>query len=147
MRLDGVWWLEDRLRQQLRPVPFEVPAGTSLIQVRLDYDRSAGAVLDLGCAGPEGFRGWSGGARQEFEVGAGRATPGYLPGEILPGVWHVWLGLHRVPPEGGSSPRAIVHRGERAGKAHLGQASSPSGGSAARTGWRARRLRPAWAHG
>ena len=79
MRLDGVWWLEDRLRQQLRPVPFEVPAGVSRIEVRLDYDRSAGAVLDLGCAGPEGFRGWSGGARQEFAVGA-RCVDAGLPG-------------------------------------------------------------------
>ena len=100
MRLDGVWWLEDRLRQQLRPVPFEVPPGTAEIEVRLEYDRSAGAVLDLGCAGPEGFRGWSGGARESFTVGTEHSTPGYLAGEIPPGVWQVWLGLHRVPPEG-----------------------------------------------
>ncbi|WP_194919793.1 CehA/McbA family metallohydrolase [Catenulispora rubra] len=100
MRLDGVWWLEDRLRQQLRPVPFEVPPGVSEIEVRLEYDQSAGAVLDLGCAGPEGFRGWSGGARESFRIGVLASTPGYLAGEILPGVWHVWLGLHRVPPEG-----------------------------------------------
>jgi hypothetical protein len=100
MRLDGVWWLEDRLKQQLRPVPFEVPPGTAEIEVKLEYDGSGGAVLDLGCAGPEGFRGWSGGARGSFRIGARQSTPGYLAGEITPGVWHVWLGLHRVPPEG-----------------------------------------------
>ncbi|GAA2028138.1 hypothetical protein GCM10009839_28940 [Catenulispora yoronensis] len=100
MRLDGVWWLEDRLRQQLRTVPFEVPPGTSGIEVRLEYDTSGGAVLDLGCAGPAGFRGWSGGARAEFRVGVARSTPGYLAGDIMPGEWAVWLGLHRVPPDG-----------------------------------------------
>ncbi|GAA1954087.1 CehA/McbA family metallohydrolase [Catenulispora subtropica] len=100
MRLDGVWWLEDRLRQQLRTVPFEVPPGTAEIEVRLDYDSSAGAVLDLGCAGPEGFRGWSGGARSSFRIGVHASTPGYLAGEVPPGLWHVWLGLHRVPVEG-----------------------------------------------
>jgi hypothetical protein len=100
MRLDGVWWLEDRLRQQLRTVPFEVPPGTAGIEVRLEYDASAGAVLDLGCAGPAGFRGWSGGARSSFRIGVEASTPGYLAGEIVPGEWAVWLGLHRVPPEG-----------------------------------------------
>lgn len=100
MRLDGVWWLEDRLRQQLRTVPFEVPPGTAQIDVRLGYDASKGAVLDLGCAGPEGFRGWSGGARSSFRIGAHTSTPGYLPGEVQPGPWQIWLGLHRIPPEG-----------------------------------------------
>jgi len=100
MRLDGVWWLEDRLRQQLRTVPFEVPAGTAEVEVSLDYDASGGAVLDLGCAGPQGFRGWSGGARSSFKVGVHHSTPGYLSGDIAPGVWQVWLGLHRIPPIG-----------------------------------------------
>jgi hypothetical protein len=113
MRLDGVWWLEDRLRQQLRPVPFEVPPGTSQLEVRLEYDRSGGGVLDLGCAGPEGFRGWSGGAREVFTIGARHATPGYLAGELRPGVWHVWLGLHRVPPEGVRYSLEITFTGKR----------------------------------
>jgi hypothetical protein len=28
------------------------------------------------------------------------ATPGYVPGELEPGPWHVVLGLHRIPPAG-----------------------------------------------
>ena len=100
MRIDGLWRLEDRLAKTLRPVPFEVPAHTAEIAVTLDYDQGRGAVLDLGLAGPEGFRGWSGSARASFAVGPGLATPGYLPGPVAEGVWHVWLGLHRVPPEG-----------------------------------------------
>ncbi|MFI6516955.1 CehA/McbA family metallohydrolase [Spirillospora sp. NPDC050679] len=95
--LRGRWTLEDRVAAPLRGLPFEVRPGTAAITVRLAHE---GGVLDLGCEGPEGFRGWSGGARDEYTVTAGWATPGYLPGELEPGVWQVWLGLHRVPPEG-----------------------------------------------
>ncbi|MDA0636252.1 CehA/McbA family metallohydrolase [Nonomuraea sp. MCN248] len=95
----GRWSLDDRLERILREVPFEVPAGTAAVTVRLSYDRSRG-VLDLGCAGPRGFRGWSGGARDEYTIAPGWATPGYLPGEPETGEWRVWLRLHRIPPQG-----------------------------------------------
>ncbi|NUT45453.1 MAG: PHP domain-containing protein [Thermoactinospora sp.] len=93
------WTLDDRLERILREVPFEVPDGTAAVTVKLRYDRSLG-VLDLGCGSPSGFRGWSGGARDEYTVTREWATPGYLPGEIEPGVWQVWLRLHRIPPGG-----------------------------------------------
>src|SRR6266542_1264866 len=64
-------------------------------------DRS-GAVLDLGCIGPGGFRGWSGSARQSFVITADAATPGYLPGELEPGTWQVILGLHQLSSAGTS---------------------------------------------
>jgi PHP domain len=76
-----------------------VPPGTAGLRVTLDYDRSV-AILDLGCFGPAGFRGWSGGARSEFVITAGRATPGYLPGELEPGEWQVALGLYQLPVDG-----------------------------------------------
>lgn len=95
----GRWTLEDRAEDFYRLLPVEVPPGTDAIAVRLDHDRSSG-VLDLGCFGPSGFRGWSGGAREHFTIGAQYATPGYLPGPVEPGVWHVCLGLHRVPRDG-----------------------------------------------
>ncbi|MEV0617843.1 CehA/McbA family metallohydrolase [Nonomuraea sp. NPDC050404] len=95
----GRWSLDDRLEQILREVPFEVPAGSAAVTVRLSYDRSQG-VIDLGCASPEGFRGWSGGARDEYTIARDWATPGYLPGEPETGTWHVWLRLHRIPPQG-----------------------------------------------
>ncbi|MEU8250388.1 CehA/McbA family metallohydrolase [Nonomuraea sp. NPDC048916] len=95
----GHWSLDDRLELILREVPFEVPAGAEAVTVRLGYDRSRG-VLDLGCGDPDGFRGWSGGARDEYTITADWATPGYLPGPVRPGTWQVWLRLHRVPPEG-----------------------------------------------
>jgi hypothetical protein len=117
MRIDGIWRLEDRLKTQLRPVPFEVPPHTASISVSLEYGKSGGAVLDLGCAGPSGFRGWSGGARDSFVIDVEHSTPGYLAGPVVPGVWEIWLGLHRVPPEGlryslqiTASPKARISR-------------------------------------
>ncbi|MEW2354066.1 CehA/McbA family metallohydrolase [Spirillospora sp. NPDC029432] len=93
----GRWTLEDRVSAPLRELPVELPPGCAALTVELSYE---GGVVDLGCHGPDGFRGWSGGARRTFTIAAGHATPGYLPGELEPGLWHVWLGLHRVPPEG-----------------------------------------------
>ena len=68
-------------------------------ELELEYERS-GAIMDLGCLGAAGFRGWSGGARRSFVITAEAATPGYLPGEPEDGQWQVMIGLHRVPPEG-----------------------------------------------
>ncbi|HLH84627.1 MAG TPA: CehA/McbA family metallohydrolase [Trebonia sp.] len=95
----GTWTPEDRFASPWHYLPVEVAPGTAALRVELEYER-AGAVLDLGCLGPSGFRGWSGGARQSFVIAAGAATPGYLPGEIEPGLWQVMIGLHMVPPEG-----------------------------------------------
>ncbi|GAA4593100.1 hypothetical protein GCM10023194_56610 [Planotetraspora phitsanulokensis] len=95
----GTWTLDDRISGPVKEVAFEIPAGTAALTVRLGHDRSAG-VIDLGCWGPHGFRGWSGGARTEYTIGPLWATPGYLPGDIEPGVWRVLLGLHRIPLEG-----------------------------------------------
>jgi len=95
----GRWALEDRFRSVYQYLPVEVPPGTAALRVALEYER-AGAVVDLGCLGPMGFRGWSGGARESFVVTATAATPGYLPGELEPGTWQVMLGLHQLPVDG-----------------------------------------------
>jgi len=95
----GTWTIEDRCESTWHYLPFEVQAGASALRVRLGYD-AAGSVLDLGCFGPAGFRGWSGGARRSFVIGALTATPGYLPGELEPGTWNVVIGLHRIPAAG-----------------------------------------------
>jgi hypothetical protein len=97
--ITGTWTLDDRLTGPVREIPVEVRPGTAALTVRLSYDRSAG-VLDLGCFGPDGFRGWSGGVRAQFTIAPSWATPGYLPGEVEPGVWRVLVGLHRVPLAG-----------------------------------------------
>jgi len=96
----GRWTLEDRFASPWYYLPVEVPPGTAGLRVELDYDRADGAVLDLGCFGPGGFRGWSGSARGSFVIGRDAATPGYLPGELEAGTWQVMIGVHRVPPGG-----------------------------------------------
>jgi hypothetical protein len=96
----GRWTLEDRFASPWHYLPVEVPPGTAGLRVELEYERAGGAVLDLGCLGPHGFRGWSGGARESFVITRDGATPGYLPGELETGTWQVMIGVHRVPPDG-----------------------------------------------
>jgi PHP domain-containing protein len=95
----GRWTLTDRFASVCHYLPVEVPPGTHALRIELEYDRSQ-AVLDLGCFGPAGFRGWSGGARRSFVIAADSATPGYLPGELEPGTWQVVIGIYRLSPEG-----------------------------------------------
>jgi hypothetical protein len=95
----GHWTLPDRFASLWHELPFEVPAGACALRAELEYDRS-GAVLDLGCLGPAGFRGWSGAARRSFVITGATATPGYLPGELEPGSWQLIIGLHRIPVRG-----------------------------------------------
>ncbi|WP_206317455.1 CehA/McbA family metallohydrolase [Streptomyces composti] len=94
-------------------VPVEVPSGVREIHVSYTYDRpsvppgTTGNALDIGLfdergteLGGRGFRGWSGGARTEFFVRADEATPGYLPGPVREGTWHIALGPYTVAPQG-----------------------------------------------
>lgn len=83
-------------RDRFYKVPFFIPAGTESLGVRISFD-SARGVVDLGCEGPAGWRGWSGGARREFTISADQATPGYVPGVLEEGEWAVVLGLHNLP--------------------------------------------------
>src|ERR1700750_905887 len=100
IRHTGRWTLEERFASPWHYLPVEVPPGTGALRVELDYDRDDGAVLDLGCFGPGGFRGWSGGARESFVIARDAAPPGSLPGELEAGTWQVVIGVHRVPPDG-----------------------------------------------
>ena len=89
-------------------VPFDVAPGTTRIGVSYRYDRADGAnVIDLGLfepgpltLGTKAFRGWSGGARDRISVAIDQASPGYWPGPIPPGRWHVALGLYKVGSAG-----------------------------------------------
>jgi hypothetical protein len=98
-RHEGRWTLEDRFASAWHYLPVEVPPGACGLRARLEYGRS-GAIMDLGCLGAAGFRGWSGGARRSFVITADAATPGYLPGELEPGTWQIVIGLYKVPLEG-----------------------------------------------
>ena len=96
----------ERLRDPYLELPFDVPDGAAAVEVRYRHD--AGSVLDLGLVDPrlgpfpsrEGFRGWSGGAREHVMLTRTRATPGYLAGPLFSGRWHVLLGLAAVAEAG-----------------------------------------------
>ncbi|NEC86468.1 CehA/McbA family metallohydrolase [Streptomyces sp. SID12501] len=94
-------------------LPVEIPDGVRELRVAYSYDRpsvpvgTAGNALDIGVfdqrgteLGGKGFRGWSGGARTEFFVRADDATPGYIPGPVKAGTWHIALGPYTVSPQG-----------------------------------------------
>ncbi|RKN09811.1 CehA/McbA family metallohydrolase [Streptomyces radicis] len=94
-------------------LPVQVPPGVRRIAVSYAYDRpevpagTRGNALDIGVFDErgtdppgEGFRGWSGGARTAFTIGAEGATPGYLAGPVGAGVWHVVLAPYTVAPGG-----------------------------------------------
>ena len=98
-RYEGRWTLEDRFASAYQYLPVEVPRGSHALRVELEYERS-GAIMDLGCLGATGFRGWSGDRRRSFVITADAATPGYLASELEPGTWQVMIKLHRVPPAG-----------------------------------------------
>lgn len=96
-------------------IPFDVPAGTTRIDVTLSYPKAEDCVIDLGAFDPrdtgypanEGFRGWSGGAREHFFIATDDATPGYVHGEIQPGRWNVILGLYKIPEQGAEASVTI----------------------------------------
>ncbi|GAA2951820.1 CehA/McbA family metallohydrolase [Kitasatospora cinereorecta] len=94
-------------------LPVEVPHGVREITVSYAYEKTPvppgtqGNALDIGIfdergteLGGRGFRGWSGGARSTFFLRADAATPGYIPGPVRAGTWHIALGPYTVAPEG-----------------------------------------------
>ena len=98
----------DRVAGRYQYVPFEVPRAAIRIRIEQQYERADGSnAIDLGLVEPgsrdfgsRALRGWSGGARSEIVLTPTSATPGYRPGPLPAGRWHVILGLYRVG-EGG----------------------------------------------
>lgn len=98
----------DRQAGRYQYVPFDVPPGTSRLAFGYAYDRAGGAnVVDLGLfepgpldLGSTAYRGWSGGERQSVTITSAAATPGYWPGPLPAGRWHVMLGLYKVAEAG-----------------------------------------------
>jgi hypothetical protein len=118
-------------------VPFDIPEGTTRLDVAMRYRKADDCIIDLGLLdcraaaypSPDGFRGWSGGARQSFFVATDDATPGYVHGPMPVGRWNVMLGLYRVP-EGGAAisleidldnaPRPTIPQAQRHAPKRLG---------------------------
>ncbi|WHZ57582.1 CehA/McbA family metallohydrolase [Metabacillus hrfriensis] len=78
-------------------LPFSVPDDIEEIKVELSFSHADENIIDLGLEDPNGFKGWSGGARKDIFVREDRATPGYTLGELPAGEWGVILNAYRVP--------------------------------------------------
>jgi hypothetical protein len=142
-------------------LPFQVPLGTTRIDVSYGYSdpvtaafgMGPGNTIDIGIfdsRGHElidapGFRGWSGASRREFFLAPHDATPGYIRGPLFPGTWNVILGVDRIEPEGASyeatvkltvDPELKVESGKWKEKAggHRSEVGGQSGGSVT-AGW------------
>ncbi len=98
----------DRVSGRYQYVPFDVPAGTTSINIEQVYDKAGGAnAVDLGLVEPgsldlgsRALRGWSGGARSVIALTTASASPGYRAGPLPAGRWHVILGLYKVAAAG-----------------------------------------------
>lgn len=76
-RRELIFTVDDQADERYQQVPFEVPVGADSLEVRITVDGIDGAaVVDLGCLGAAGWRGWSGGARRTYVIGRDAATPG-----------------------------------------------------------------------
>jgi hypothetical protein len=109
--LDGHVTPADKAHSDYRLVEFELPQPARRLQVQYRYSnpissdqRIGGNVIDIGIFDPRGtafpgaagFRGWSGSAREGFTLAPADATPGYLPGPLPAGRYHIILGLYRI---------------------------------------------------
>jgi hypothetical protein len=119
----GTFSVDDRIASPWHYLPVTVPAGTGALRVTLSYPRDSGTVLDLGCFAPDGFRGWSGGARESFAITEQGATPGYLAGPVTAGLWQVVIGLHLLPA--GGVPFSVTAEFLSPGAAALGGQLAP----------------------
>ena len=113
--LTGVLMPADKARSDYFYLPFRLPQPAGELRVRYRYTGAmssdqveGGSVVDIGLFDPRGttfpggagFRGWSGSRRDEFMIGLTEATPGYLPGPLPVGEYHIVLGLYRIHSEG-----------------------------------------------
>ena len=97
----------DRERDRYVYVPFDVAEGTTGLQIKYAYDRAGGRnTIDLGVFEPgslelhtTAMRGYSGGSKSEVTIGC-ESSPGYRPGPLPAGRWHVMFGLYEIAPAG-----------------------------------------------
>jgi hypothetical protein len=76
---------------------FSLPDSVKRLTVEFSYNgKEQRTTIDIGVMDPVRFRGWSGGARNSFTISAEDATPGYLPGPLLPGKWKLLLGIPNI---------------------------------------------------
>lgn len=96
-------------------LPFMMPSDVVRVDVHYTYSAAIGSdphltggnTIDIGIFDPRGkhflgpgFRGWSGSARNAFYITTSDATPGYMPGPLQTGTWHICLGAYKVAEDG-----------------------------------------------
>lgn len=94
---------------------FHVPADVDALSVDFSYDRSTKTVIDIGLFDDQRFRGWSGGNKARFTIGATSATPSYVPGPVSGRDMTLLLGIPNARPRSRTSWRAEIRfdRGPR----------------------------------
>ncbi|TCM16152.1 hypothetical protein EDF56_108141 [Novosphingobium sp. PhB165] len=100
--------------EHYRELPFTLPAGVTRLTIRFSYEgRDQKAAIDMGLIDPQRLRGWSGGARSAMTLAEADATPGYLPGPLPAGKWHLLLGVPnlRVGAQAPWKAEIFVERG------------------------------------
>jgi hypothetical protein len=100
--------------EHYREVPFDLPEGVTRLTIQFSYGgKTERSVIDLGLSDPERFRGWSGGTRDHMTLSMEEATPGYLPGPLPAGRWHLILGAPNIRPNAHApfEARIFIERG------------------------------------
>jgi len=114
--LEGHLTAADGAQDPFPLLPFTVPQGIGRLHICYEVNHAIGPdkagweegnIIDIGLFDHrgadfdgQGFRGWNGATRREFTVGPTEATPGFIPGPIRPGTWHILLGLQQLSPDG-----------------------------------------------
>lgn len=82
-----------------KPQTFLMPAGVTRLVVALSHDGDpAASLIELGVADPLGFRGASS-KKPYLTIAETDATPGYLPGRLLTGVWTATFSVGVLPED------------------------------------------------
>ncbi|MBL8950844.1 MAG: hypothetical protein JNK82_08715, partial [Myxococcaceae bacterium] len=62
--------------EEFKTVPFEVPAGT--VELHIAHESlEPDAIIDWGVEGPDGFRGYGGGNREDIVIGVKASSRSY----------------------------------------------------------------------
>ena len=96
--------------QTYKRLPFDVPSGVGRITIETEYTgQSERTVVDFGLIDQaDKLVGWSGGNKKTFTLSEFDATPSYSPRAILPGTWHLLIGVPNIRPDSTSLLKAKI---------------------------------------
>lgn len=98
--------IEDRIASDMKlyrdfiEIPFKVVDNVNILFIEFIYS-DLECRLGLGIIDPTGsLRGWSAERRQRIYIARGTATPGYVAGDIISGVWKAIVRLDNIADNG-----------------------------------------------